>query len=101
MRRTILLGLFALFVVIAPRHACAQRRGGAGPDSAGVASVSATPGPCRPTDSADAYLPYDSGDEYPYAPQPAFFRSSSRFSRSGSYQPSRLRRPSSSRRCIL
>ena len=80
MRRTILLGLFALFAVIAAKDACAQRygrggpgfgRGGFGRGGYGFSRARAM----SPYRYGYSYLPsdsYDSGAEYPYAPQPAF-----------------------------
>ena len=81
MRRTILLGLFALFVVIAAKHACAQRRGpegrgfgraGFGRGGYGFSRARAM----SPYGFGYPYQPsgfYDSSAEYPYAPQPAYF----------------------------
>jgi hypothetical protein len=75
MRRKILLGLFALLVVIPAKHACAQRRYGAGP--AFGRSGSGRGGyhfsrarAMSPYGFGYPYMPYDSGAEYPYAPQP-------------------------------
>ncbi len=79
MRRTILLGLFALFVVTAPRHTCAQRygrggsgfgRGGFGRGGYGFSRARAM----SPYGYSYSYLPsdsYDSGDANFYPPQPA------------------------------
>jgi hypothetical protein len=77
MRRTILLGVFALLVVIAARHACAQRRGGEwhgfghGGFGRGGYHFSRARA-ISPYGFGYPYLPYDSGDEYPYAQQPAY-----------------------------
>jgi hypothetical protein len=78
MRRTILLGLFALLAVIAAKHACAQRRGGAGPGFGRGGYGFHRARAMSPYGFGYPYLPYDSGDESPYAlqpglPQPAFF----------------------------
>jgi hypothetical protein len=71
MRRTILLGLFALLVVIAPRHACAQRRGEAGPGFGRGGYRFSRARAMSPYGFGYPYVPYDSGADYPYAPQPA------------------------------
>ena len=77
MRRTILLGLFALFVVIAAKHACAQRRGpeGRGFGRAGFGRGGYGFSRARAMSpygfGGYPYMPYDSGADYPYAPQPA------------------------------
>ncbi|MGD0097464.1 MAG: hypothetical protein ABSB60_13290 [Terracidiphilus sp.] len=70
MRRTIVLGLFAFLVLSAVNDACAQRRGGAG---SGFPRGGYARGRIRavsPYGFSDAYLPYDSGGAYDYAPQP-------------------------------
>jgi hypothetical protein len=73
MRRTILLSLFALFVVSVANDACAQRRGGAGlgltRGGYGFSRVRAI----SPYGFGYASLPYDSGAAYGYAPQPVLF----------------------------
>ncbi len=75
MRRTILLGLFALLGVFAAKGACAQHRGGGGfrfgRGGYGFSRARAM----LPYRYGYSYLPsdsYDSGAEYQYAPQPAF-----------------------------
>jgi hypothetical protein len=74
MRRTILLGLFALLAVSAANDSCAQRRGGAGSGFArGGFGFSRARAVSRHGFSY-AYLPYDSGDAYAYAPQPVFLQ---------------------------
>jgi hypothetical protein len=81
MRRTILLGLFALLVVIAAKDACAQRRGGEGRVFGRAGFGRGGYGFSRaramsPYGFGYPYLPsnsYDSGADYPYAPQPAVF----------------------------
>jgi len=78
MRRTILLGLFALLVVIAAKHTGAQRRGEAGPGFRRGGFGFSRARAMSPYGLGYPYLPYDSGAEYPYAPQsvlpqPAFF----------------------------
>jgi hypothetical protein len=71
MRRTILLGLFALLVAIMPRHACAQRRGGEGRVfGRGGYGFSRARAMSPYGFGGYPYMPYDSGDDYPYAPQP-------------------------------
>ena len=73
MRRTILLSLFALLAVSAVNDACAQRRGGAMPGFArggnGFSRVRAV----SRFGFGYAYMPYDSGAAYSYAPQPVLF----------------------------
>lgn len=71
MRRTILLGLFALLALIAAKDACAQRRGGAGPGFGRGGHVFSRARALSPYGFGYPYLPYDSGAEYPYAVQPA------------------------------
>jgi hypothetical protein len=79
MRRTILLGVFALFVAVAANNACAQRygrggpgfgRGGFGRGGYGFSRARAM----SPYGYGYPYLAYDSGADYPYASQPAFFQ---------------------------
>ena len=75
MRRTILLSLFALLAMSAANDACAQHRGGAG---LGLARGNFARGnfgfrrarAVSPHGFGYAYLPYDSGVAYDYAPQP-------------------------------
>ena len=71
MRRTILLGLFALLAVIAAKRCLrpAPRRSGAGFGRGGYGFSRARA--MSPYGFGYPYLPYDSGAEYPYAPQPA------------------------------
>ena len=73
MRRTILLSLFALLAVSAANDACAQRRGGAGPGFARGGRGFSRGRAVSPYGFGYGYLPfdYDSGAEYPYAPQPS------------------------------
>jgi hypothetical protein len=73
MRRTILLSLFALLAVSAAYDAYAQRRGGAAPGFARVGSGFSRARAVRPYRFGYAYLPYDSGAVYDYAPQPVLF----------------------------
>jgi hypothetical protein len=73
MRRTILLGLFALFVVIAANHAGAQRRDGMGHGFGRGGYGLSRARTFSPYGFGYPYQPYDSGADYPYAPQPAFF----------------------------
>ena len=76
MRRTILLGLFALLAVSAANDACAQRGGGARPGFARGGFARGGHGFNRaravsPYGFGYASLPYDdSGAAYDYAPQP-------------------------------
>ena len=73
MRRTILFSLFALLAVSAANDVCAQRRGGGAP---GFARSSFGFNRARAISRFGfgyAYLPYDSGDAYAYAPQPVLF----------------------------
>ncbi len=75
MRRTILLGLFALLAVSAANEACAQRGGGARPGFARGGFARSGHGFNRaravsPYGFGYASLPYDSGAAYDYAPQP-------------------------------
>jgi hypothetical protein len=73
MRRTILLSLFALLAVSAANDACAQRRGGAARGfSRGGYGFSRARAVSR-YGFGYAYLPYDSGAAYDYAPQPVLF----------------------------
>ena len=73
MRRTILLSLFALLAVTAANNACAQRRGGAGPGFARSGYRFSRVRSVSRSGFGYAYLPYDSGDAYAYAPQPDLF----------------------------
>ena len=73
MRRTILLSLFALLAVSAANDACAQRRGGAGPGFARGGYGFSRARAVSPYGFGYAYLPYDSGAAYGYAPQPVLF----------------------------
>ena len=94
------------FVVIAAKHACAQRRGrGAGFGRAGFGRGGYGFSRARAMSpygfGGYPYMPYDSGADYPYAPQPAALPSRPFLFSSRSCTSSRLRRPSSRRRCIL
>lgn len=84
MRRTILLCVFALIAVSAANDACAQRRGGAGSGFTQRRDGAQFSFPRRrfffnraravsPYGFGYGYLPYDSGDEYVDAPQPASY----------------------------
>jgi hypothetical protein len=70
MRRTILLGLFALLALSAAKDVCAQHRGGgrAGSGRGGYGFNHARP--VWPYGFGYGYVPYDSGADYGYAPQP-------------------------------
>lgn len=70
MRRTILFGLFALLTLCAANDARAQRHTGPGSGFVrhGIARAHARAGQHR--GFGYAYLPYDSGDAYDYAPPP-------------------------------
>lgn len=70
MRRTILLGLFALLAV---GTANAQRRGGGGVRFAGGVQGFSRPRAFLPYGFRNAYLGYDYGGGYEYAPQPIVF----------------------------
>ena len=72
MRRTILFSLLALLAVSAANDACAQRRGGAGPGFARGGYRFTRARAVSPYGFGYAYLPYDSGPAYAYAPQPVF-----------------------------
>jgi hypothetical protein len=74
MRRTILLSLFALLAVSAANHACAQRRGGAGPGFVRGRYGFSRARAVSPYGFGYASLPYDSGAAYAYAPQPVLFQ---------------------------
>lgn len=73
MRRTILLGLFALLAVSVANDAWAQRRGGAGRGFARGGYGFSRARAVSPFGFGYAYLPYDSGGAYGYASQPVFF----------------------------
>jgi hypothetical protein len=73
MRRTILLSLFALLAVSAVNDACAQRRGGVAPGFARGVNVFSRARAVPRYGFGYAYLPYDSGAAYAYAPQPDIF----------------------------
>jgi hypothetical protein len=72
MRRTIVLSLFALLAVSAVNNACAQRRGGFRPGFARGGYGFNRARAVSPYGFGYGYLPYDSGDAYPYGPQPVF-----------------------------
>jgi hypothetical protein len=73
MRRTSVFSWFALLAVSAANDACAQRRGGAGHGFGRGGYGFSRARAMSPYGFGSPYLPYDSGAEYPYAPQPAFF----------------------------
>jgi hypothetical protein len=70
MRRMIVLSLFTLFVVIAAKHACAQRHGRGGPGFARGGYGFSRARAMSPYGFGYPYQSYDSDAEYPYAPQP-------------------------------
>ncbi len=73
MRRTILLCLFALIALSAANDACAQRRGGAGSGFARRGFRFSRARAVSPYGFGYAYQPYDYGDAYADASQPALF----------------------------
>jgi hypothetical protein len=73
MRRTILFSFIALLAVSAANDACAQRRGGGGSGFAPRGNGFRHARGASPSGLGYGYLPYDSGDAYDYAPQPATF----------------------------
>jgi hypothetical protein len=73
MRRTILLSLFVLLAVNAANDACAQRRGRAGLGFTRGGFGFRRARAVSPHGFGYAYLPYDSGDAYGYAPQQVLF----------------------------
>ena len=73
MRRTILFSLLALLAVSAANDACAQRRGGTGLGIARGGYGFSRARAVSPYRFGYAYLPYDSGDAYPYVPESVLF----------------------------
>ena len=73
MRRTILLGLFALLAASVANDVCAQRRGGAGFGNVRGGYGFGRGRGFSPYGLGYGYVPYDSGYGSPFAPQPVVF----------------------------